>query len=320
VRSFVACPVLVGQNLWGVLNFAAAVGYEYSDLEIYSLRALANLTGVALDAMESADTVAGETFDVGRLMQASLSNELVVATRHEIYNQLTVVANAHEALVEVVSPLKDDPKRGTRLTKAEVNELLQAADHLDEAYIEMVKIANTIKLSQSELALKHDRVIVIDAWNDALHPFGYRRRQLNVDRVVAEVSQSIAIVGSEEWLRIAFMQLILNTLDAFARNYQKGRKEFGLRVQTIGGAEHRLRYYDNAGGVIPGTLTKLGIPVEGDPGKLVFDRYVTSKETGTGLGLASCRAALAAIDGSIAVVDWRGGMTFDIDLPAWRDA
>ncbi|MFI5387395.1 MAG: GAF domain-containing protein, partial [Fimbriimonadales bacterium] len=165
VRSFVACPVLIGEELWGVLSFAAAVEYEYSNLEVYSLRALANLAGVALEAVQSADQASSTHFDDGRLMQAVLSNEVVVATRHEMYDQLAVVGSARSAILEVVEPLAD-PNRviGSRLDRKDVNLLIAEAHNLDTAHEQMNKVMETIRFSQSELQEEHREVIVRAVW------------------------------------------------------------------------------------------------------------------------------------------------------------
>jgi signal transduction histidine kinase len=319
VRSFVAAPVLIGRSFWGVLSFAAAVEYEYSDLEIFALRALANLAGVAFGAARSADDAAASRYDDGQMMQAALSNEVVAATRHEMADQLEIVSNARTALEEVVRPLTQ-PKRGTRLTHKDVDFLLFQADSLDTAHSEMIKIMDTIRLSQRDLLPEDSRVSVREAWRRAVEPFTYRIKRARVARVDdSAVPTNLDIVGSFDWLRIVFMQLLLNSLDAFDRNFQKATREIVLREAQGTSERLVLRYIDNAGGIIPGTLMRRQDAMDGAIPDLVFERYVSSKEKGTGLGLASCRAALATMEGSIDLIDWHRGVTFELDLRRWPD-
>lgn len=319
VKSFVACPVLLGEEIWGVLSFAAAVEYDYSGLEVYALRVLANLTGVALEAARNADTAAEDTFDDARLMQSGLANEVVVATRHEMDEWLEVVGAARSSLLEILEPL-EDPNRGTRLTRAEVEEATKSAESLDRAHEEMNKIMGAIRISQQDLVRKRDQVNVQEVWDRAIETFNFRINRSRVRKIVPDLPPRLTIVGSADWLRIVFMHLIINSLDAFDRDYMKDRREIGLRVEGEDKGSIRLRYYDNAGGIIPGSLQRRGKPVLGeDPiGKLIFQRFVSSKAKGTGLGLASCREGLATMNGSIELVDWHRGVTFEITLEKWR--
>jgi signal transduction histidine kinase len=317
VRSFVACPVLAGEDLWGVLSFAVAVEYEYSDLEVYALRALANLAGVALDAAQSAEDAAGTHYDDGRLMQAVLSNEVVIATRHEMYDQLEIVGTARSVLTEVLAPIAD-PKTSSRLTRKDIDLLLFQAKSLDTAHTQLNKVLETIRFTQTVGEQDRVRVSVLAAWERAREPFDYRISRARIQRLVSDLPSSLVVLGSVDWLRIVFMHLILNTLDAFDRDFQKGRREFGLKLSRQVNSLVQLRYYDNAGGIVPGTLHRWGVAVDVPPSQAIFDRYVTSKDKGTGLGLASCRAALDRMGGSIELVDWSKGVTFDLEIPAWQ--
>jgi signal transduction histidine kinase len=318
VRSFVACPVLLGTAIWGVLSFAAAIEYEYSDLEIYSLRALANLAGVALDAAQLADRAAELQFDDGRLMQATLANEVVVATRHSMSDQLEIVGGARSSLLEIIVPLTDR-NRGTRLTRKDIDYLKFQAESLDIAHAEMNKIMDTIRVSQRELLPEANKVVVGEVWQRAKESFSFRINRARLSRVDCDLSPHVAITGSEDWLRIVFMHLLLNSLDAFDRPFAKGRRDIVLRLEERRADQIRFRYHDTAGGIIPRELVRRGTPLteKTDVRKVVFERFVSSKEKGTGLGLASCRAALETMSGSIELIDWRKGITFDILLNEW---
>jgi signal transduction histidine kinase len=321
VKSFVACPVLIGQQMWGVLSFAAAVEYDYADLEVYALRVLANLTGAALEAARKADTAAGEAFDDGRLMQAVLSNEVVVATRHELDQWREVMGVTRTTFLNLLEAIEKG-SRSSRLARKEVAELKESGEALDEALEQMNRIMGTVRVSQRDLVVEHNPVSVLEVWERVKDSFSFRINRAKLTRFGKDVPEGLMVVGSEDALRIAFMQLLINSLDAFDRGFSRDRREIGLRLENRSGGTVRLRYYDTAGGIIPGTLLRQGRRFVDDQttdlGKLIFERYVSSKEKGTGLGLASCRAALSTMNGSIELKDWRRGITFDITLDEWQ--
>ncbi|MFL5872317.1 MAG: GAF domain-containing protein [Solirubrobacterales bacterium] len=321
VRSFVACPVLIGNQMWGVLSFAAGVEYDYADLEVYALRVLANLTGVALEAAGKADTAAGDAFNDGRLMQAVLSNEVVVATRHELDQWLEVLGVTRSTFLNLLEEIENG-NRSSRLSKKEVASLKAGSENLDAAHSQMNRIMGTVRVSQRDLIEERNPVNVLNVWERVKDSFNFRINRARVSRVVKDVPERLLVLGSEDALRIALMQLVINSLDAFDRGFSTGRREIGLRLENRSGGMARLRYYDTAGGIIPGTLLRQGKRFEEerqmDMGELVFERYVSSKEKGTGLGLASCRAALSIMNGSIELKDWRRGITFDITLHEWQ--
>lgn len=320
VKSFVAVPVLTGGRLWGVLSFAAAVEYEYSDLEVYSLRALANLTGVSIEALSQSGSRGDARYEDGRLMQAVLSNEVMVATRHEMYNQLEQIGIARSVLTNILEPVHR-AKSERRLNRREMELLYAQAGSLDAAHANLIKSLETVRFVQGDLHSEMEKVLVSGVWTRAAEPFAWRGRQAGVDFIDQQIPPTFAVEGSEDWLRIVFMHLILNSLDAFSRKMVKGRKRILLRI--VDGVESeapRIRYTDNAGGIIPTELRSTAASkVIDNPRQAIFQRFVTSKENGTGLGLASCRAAMDRMNGSIDLVDWRNGITFDLVFRPWSE-
>jgi two-component system, OmpR family, sensor kinase len=81
-----------------------------------------------------------------------------------------------------------------------------------------------------------------------------------------------------------------------------------VRVSVSGGADEvRLRVEDDGPGLAPDALAR------------VFDRYVSGRAGGVGVGLTVAQRIVQAFDGRIeARSDVGVGTTFEVDLPGWR--
>ena len=117
-------------------------------------------------------------------------------------------------------------------------------------------------------------------------------------------------------LRQLFLNLILNSVEAFAGRKTAGRRNVTMRVDPIGNQlYHRLIYSDNAGGLDIGKLRLLPRYTEENVKQFIFEEDVTTKEEGSGWGLKICRIVMDLHKGSIDLGGYRGGVTFEISLP-----
>jgi signal transduction histidine kinase len=99
--------------------------------------------------------------------------------------------------------------------------------------------------------------------------------------------------------RQVVLNLVLNALDAVKTG---GRIDVSLRQEQNG--ELRLSVADNGKGLPP------------ELGARIFDPFITSKETGLGLGLSICKRIVEAHGGTIAGSDrLEGGAEFVVRLP-----
>ncbi|MBW6456657.1 MAG: HAMP domain-containing histidine kinase, partial [Trueperaceae bacterium] len=79
-----------------------------------------------------------------------------------------------------------------------------------------------------------------------------------------------------------------------------------VRVSVAGGAEVRLRVEDDGPGMAPEALAR------------VFDRYVSGRAGGAGVGLTVARRIVASFDGRIEARSEPGrGAAFEVTLPGW---
>ncbi|MBW2395111.1 MAG: HAMP domain-containing histidine kinase, partial [Deltaproteobacteria bacterium] len=110
--------------------------------------------------------------------------------------------------------------------------------------------------------------------------------------------------GDPEKLRRVIINLIGNSLDAFAEAHTEHPILVIQAGENLAGTEIWLRVKDNGPGMEPERLTR------------IFSPFYTSKETGTGLGLAISKKVVDAHGGSIeAHSDPGNGTEFVLTFP-----
>lgn len=113
-----------------------------------------------------------------------------------------------------------------------------------------------------------------------------------------------AVRGDESQLQQAFMNLLLNAVEAMGNN---GELAVTTEIITDTDGRRRLKIFirDTGPGIAPENLSRL------------FEPFFTTKKNGTGLGLAICQRVVQEHQGSIEVESKDGnGSTFIITLPA----
>jgi len=157
---------------------------------------------------------------------------------------------------------------------------------------------------------------IAEAWGVAQ---GALAGRLEAERVETQLKgPDVVVSASPDVLRHLFLNLMINSIDAFVGTRSRGRRiELQLRRPSPQAHEAVLMYRDNAGGINPSALRvpshAEGLPLE----RLIFEPGVTSKRNGSGFGLWVVRRTLGRF-GSIDLVDYRGGVVFAIRLPLHR--
>jgi signal transduction histidine kinase len=106
--------------------------------------------------------------------------------------------------------------------------------------------------------------------------------------------------GDESQLQQAFMNLLLNAVEAMGNNGE-------LTVTTENAGTHRLKIL----------IRDTGTGIAGENLPRLFEPFFTTKKNGTGLGLAICRRVVEEHHGTIEVQSEAGqGSTFIVSLPA----
>jgi signal transduction histidine kinase len=306
VRSYVIAPILVGDSIFGTLSFAAGTRYNYSSLEIVGFETIANVIGTSITNYRNAQTVSQLYKNDGEVAFGSIALEVAQAARHEARNFIESVSFELANLLFLASK----PRENSSRIQEKVEQISNNVQEIDRA---LNKIRDVSKPPKRELMTVSLKTVISEA---AILVSG----KIDKERVNVRPSEGkdIELEVYPERLRHAFLNLFLNSLDAFAAKKKQSGREIVIQIDigSPSSEEVRIRYADNATGIDP---VKLIVPqnleVVPPVNELVFLPGVTSKPKGSGHGLFLVRRIIDEHDGSIDLVDYRNGVVFEIRLP-----
>lgn len=134
---------------------------------------------------------------------------------------------------------------------------------------------------------------------DAVRP----RAELQGVKLAVETDGGPVVASADpNQLRQVVLNLLINALDAQPRG---GEVRVGVRLERRGGGSHLLLTVTDAGpGVAPGVADR------------IFEPFVSTKESGLGLGLSICRRIAETHGGTLTAADRPGGgAVFTLRLP-----
>jgi signal transduction histidine kinase len=302
VKSFVALPIRVGNEIFGVLSVAAGCEYVYNTLERRAFEGLANSAGLAIRYFRSNHEVTGQVREFTEISTALTAVEVAQSSRHEA---ITKMGNAKEAIAGVRRAIKAG---NSGMAVQRLEKLTSDNKEIEEA-LNKIRLAITPKIA--DLA----EISVISLWKEARNATAGKLAKLRVDVQITGADRLVWVYPDR--IRQVFINLFLNSTDAFETMSSSARRQIAVRVEKPDHADSPIvfTYRDNAGG-LQSQLLRLPEVDEVTPiERLVFSKGVTSKETGTGYGLWLADRFMQFHAGSIAVIERRGGMMFELELP-----
>jgi C4-dicarboxylate-specific signal transduction histidine kinase len=161
--------------------------------------------------------------------------------------------------------------------------------------------------------LEKRRRDIREAMRQTLDLVAARARQQGV-RLECELPERPVVVEADhEQLRQLLLNLVLNALDA---QMQGGAVRIG--VEEVHAETAQAAAPDGPPPWIVLTVADQGPGVAAGMSERIFDPYVSTKETGLGLGLAICRRIVEDHGGEIDVKNGpKGGAVFVVRLPAF---
>ncbi|MCW3116538.1 MAG: domain S-box protein [Chitinophagaceae bacterium] len=144
----------------------------------------------------------------------------------------------------------------------------------------ITELLNSSKPAEIELKKKSLQDIMEESLASALDRITLKRIELNV----SYTSESLHVLCDEEKLKIAFLNIIINAIEAMEEDI--GKLYINIRNEKT---EHIIVIRDNGCGISSENLSHL------------FEPYFTSKRNGMGLGLASTLNILQSHHASIEV-------------------
>jgi len=317
VESFVVAPIRVGEETYGTLSVASRSEFQYSKLEMLGFEMLANGIGVALENFRNFHTAAATLADEREHALAVTAVELALAARHEAR---LVVDNAQSriALMQMQVKSRPGPRRGD--VPPTFGEDLQ---RVSETILGIDGVLDKIKEASSALEEDPADVSLAALWSRACELARGRLDKLQIASPPAQGSDHIVRVYPT-WFMQVFVNLILNSSDAFEARGRRQNRRIDLRILPLDAKANVLRmtYSDNAGGLhIPALLSAAaaaghaGMPVE----EAVFQKNVTTRKRGGGYGLYLARQVLHDHRGSISITSNNNlGVQFEVTIDRSR--
>jgi signal transduction histidine kinase len=285
--SLLSVPMIVLDTAIGALNVYTSTPYRFSNPDIKTLSALANLAAVAIENARLHEKVVDVEEQLRRNERLSTLGLLAAEVAHEIRNPLTVMKMLFHSL-DLKFPADDPRRRDAEIMSEKMDHLNKIVDHLlgyarsTEPTFELVDVNELLEdvLLLTRQKLHHQKVNLV-------REFGERLPIIRADR--GQIEQ-------------ACLNLILNAVDAMP----EGGK---LTVSTTGQSEPLT--------VVVLSFTDTGTGMAPEKQKQIFEPFLTTKSQGTGLGLAIVQKIVEAHQGKIEVESApKKGTTFRVILPA----
>jgi len=225
-----------------------------------------------------------EVMGVRTEKQASI-DELSATIAHEIRNPIA-------AAKSLVQQMGEDPRSVENVEYAEV--ALGELDRVERS------ISHLLRYSKEE-ALEFAPTNLAGVVDEAL-----KEMRAKLDGAHVAVARNYitgpTIVGDAEKLRQVFANILDNAIDAFPADTPERRIDLFVENGVLERA--RVRVVDNGAGIPPEKIDR------------IFNPFFTTKDNGTGLGMAISKKIVEAHDGTIDVLSEPGkGAEFVVNLP-----
>ena len=227
--------------------------------------------------------------ELRRAERFSTLGELSAVLAHEIRNPLGSIQGTAEIL-------KDDYRPGDKKFEF-IQILLKESERLNRVVEDFLRLARPRPASMTACHVMEElRAVATLARIEA------KKREITLELPKGTLP---VIKGDGEKLRQAFLNILLNALQATPAG---GKVTVAAECCEAGGLDTiSVRFEDTGSGVAE------------DVKQLMFEPFYTTKETGTGLGLAVTRKIIEAHGGSIAIRSQVGqGTSVKVLLPVMR--
>lgn len=304
IYSFIAVPIIVKGKILGVLGSSITnPSRQFTQADLRLAIALADRAALAIEnsrlyeqeralrqEMEELNRRLTESLEQLKLSQRQLLHaeklaslgSLTAGVAHEILNPLAVISGRVQLLL-LKPDVLPDLQKVYRLLLDQVERIKRICDG-------MLHFARQ----------KEPRLRPVDLNASLVQTLALLGSELRLHKIAVHTAfdpNLPHIVADEGQLHQVFMNLLTNAMDAMSEGGS-------LRVATLGGEPVQVIVADTGCGIPPENLPK------------IFDPFFSTKEMGTGLGLAVSHGIIQSHGGTIRVESHRGeGTTVVIELP-----
>lgn len=295
----VMCPILA---IGMAFIFARAVSRPLSEL----LRATKKLKDGDFDyRIKGLKDEFGEVAKSFNLMTGALKNQLLQMQRNQrlvasgeiASNLVHEVKNPLAGIKLSIQVLAEDSKQSEEDKKV-LQKVIHEVQRIDRLMKGLLNFAKPPKLKMSRLNL-------VDFLRDSLEFLPNYARVSVADSQKIRIKQDFAddlpkLVADPSQLQQVFLNLFLNAIDAMG-----GEGTLNVKV-----------FFDAKANFIKVEVSDTGPGIKEDMLEKIFQPFVTSKEDGTGLGLAVSKRIIEQHQGSLTVTNGPGGgAKFTVRLP-----
>lgn len=307
VESYIVAPIKVGSETFGTLSLATKAKYPFTPFEKQGFESIANGVGIAITNFRNHHDMLDRFGDIA---VGASAIEISTSVRH-------ATANILERSWWWLDQVKKEMKKANPEPDAALGEV-ETELQLLSGELQKFKVATQRPERELETVLLKER------WEYAEDALAGRMTNLGIEPKY--VGPELEIIGYGDWIGHLFLNLMLNSMDAFEQVKKKGGRQIQLRVERPDGAGNITAFYsDNATGII-------GSKLVGGPSRLadlpvkqrIFEPHVTSKrdpdagyraKPGSGLGLFLVRKIMDDHSGSIDLLESKEGVRFRLLFP-----
>ena len=264
--------------LWPALGWGIAIFSHY--MAVFGSRALKDRYFYPVIERE----VRREAMEARTEKQASI-DELSASIAHEIRNPIA-------AAKSLVQQMGEDPRSVENVEYAHV--ALDELDRVERSISHLLKYAKEEDIAFSQVNLAS----IVDA--------SLAEMRAKIDAANVAITRNYiggpTLIADGEKLRQVFTNILDNAIDSF--DDEEGEKRIDLHIENGIPKRVRVRVRDNGNGIPAEKIDR------------IFNPFFTTKETGTGLGMAISKKIVEAHEGKIDVLsEEERGTEFVITLP-----
>lgn len=307
VQSYIVAPIKVGSETLGTLSLATKAKYPFTPFELQGFESIANGVGIAITNFRNHHDMLDRFSDIA---VGASAIEIATAVRH-----------ATISILERSWVWLDEVKKEFRKTSPDPKEALGELETELQLLSEQLQ---KFKVATERPERDLEPVLLKERWEYAEDALAGRMTNLGI--VSRYEGPELEIVGYGDWIGHLFMNLMLNSMDAFEQVKRKSDRKIQMRVEPPDNAGNITALYsDNATGIIGTKLVGGPRRLEAVPMKQrIFEPHVTSKRDpeagyrarpGAGLGLFLVRKIMDDHGGSIDLLESREGARFRLLFP-----
>lgn len=266
-------------------------GESFEELES-SLQAMADRIGDVVQQLQESQRAAS------RAQQLAAMGQLAAGLAHELRNPLT-------SMKMLVQP-SDNDRDAFQLDCQDLKILREEIDRLERTIQVFLDFARPPALEKRPVVLR-------DILTQTVEFIAPRARQLGVD-IELDLSEQVGEIEADAGqIRQVILNLLLNALDV-SHSGDTVSVRFAREASQV--CDDRIHEVTARHGSIRLEVADRGPGLPADLGERIFEPFVSTKDTGTGLGLPICKRIVEEHGGELRAEDRDdGGAVFTVRLP-----